>query len=121
MELSELTQKVREIAEEVYNELGGGFDESIYRDAMMIEMIEREIPCVRERNIDLYYKGHLLGQGQIDLLVGDEEKIIVELKAKGNLSGRDKNQLRMYLNSSAKANLHFPPCSGAPFYLGLSE
>lgn len=100
METDELAQKVREIAQEVYEELGGGFDESIYRDAMMIELKEEGILCVRERNIDLYYKEHLLGQGRIDLLVGEEEKIIVELKTKGVLSARDKNQLRTYLNSS---------------------
>ncbi|MFP4633731.1 MAG: GxxExxY protein [Candidatus Aenigmatarchaeota archaeon] len=100
MEADEIVEKVREAAEEVYGRLGGGFDESIYRDAMKIELREEGIECVRERNIDLYYKDNLLGQGYIDLFV--EGEVIVELKAKSSVGKREKNQIRVYLNSSEK-------------------
>lgn len=63
----------------VHRELGPGYLESFYDEALCIELEERGIPFQRQVPIDVFYHGRLLGQHRLDLLVNGT--LVVELKA----------------------------------------
>ena len=75
--------------------LGPGFLESVYEEAMCIELTARGIPFARQVPIVLRYKGRVVGEYRLDLLVGD--RLIVELKAVDVLAPIHGVQLRSYL------------------------
>jgi GxxExxY protein len=83
---------------EVHRVLGPGLLESIYEEALCIELTERQIPFVRQRQIDLIYKGHVIGAGRLDLLVGDA--LVVELKAVESLTDVHLAQVLSYLRTT---------------------
>jgi GxxExxY protein len=63
----------------VHKELGPGFLESIYEEAIAFELNEQKIPYQRQLPIFIRYKEKVIGMHRLDLLV--EDKIVVELKA----------------------------------------
>lgn len=84
---------------EVHRELGSGFLEAIYQEALEKEFIEQKIPYAREKNLRVRYKGQLLSKQYIaDFLCFD--KIIVELKAVKELSKEHEAQLFNYLKTT---------------------
>ena len=86
-------------AMEVYNQLGAGFLEPIYQEAMEIETLERKIPTKPQHNIEVIYKGQRLKKFYIaDLLCYDQ--VIVELKAIDTLTSREESQLINYLKAT---------------------
>lgn len=74
-----LTQAIIGAAIEVHRFLGPGLLESIYEDALCIELEERSIPFERQAKVSLDYKGREIGSGKVDLLVNGT--VVVELKA----------------------------------------
>jgi len=71
---------------EVQSQLGHGFLEAVYQEAMAKEFRLRDIPFAREVDLEISYKGELLTcRYRADFLCFDE--IIVELKALGALGG----------------------------------
>ena len=56
-----------------------GFLESIYEQALCVELSCRQVPFRRQVPVQVEYKGKLVGQGQLDLLVGG--RLVVEIKA----------------------------------------
>jgi len=64
---------------EVHRILGPGFLESVYEEAVCVELKLRGISFARQTTKDIIYKGVLVGQHRQDLLVGDA--LVVELKA----------------------------------------
>ena len=83
-------------AMEVHNQIGFGLSESVYHEALMIEMAERGIPMESEKQLNFYYKGHLLEKRYFADLVcyGD---IIIELKAVNEIIPQYEAQLINYL------------------------
>jgi GxxExxY protein len=63
----------------VHKALGPGFLESVYEAALCIELERRKIPFKRQVAFDIHYDGKPVGQGRIDLLIGDG--LIIEIKA----------------------------------------
>jgi GxxExxY protein len=63
----------------VHAELGPGFLESVYEQALAVEFALRGIAFVRQKSIPLFYRDHQIGEHRLDFLV--EDKIVVELKA----------------------------------------
>ena len=98
--LSELTGKIIGCAMEVHRILGNGFQERIYQRALAIEMNLQGISYSREHEMDIYYKGNLLGTRRVDFFV--EEEIMLELKAKKNLDDADLAQAINYLEAYGK-------------------
>lgn len=96
-----MRERLREAAEEVFDELGAGWSESIYHRALERELSERQIPFNSETTIPVMYKGAPVGRRRPDLILVPElgGKIIVELKA-GSRSGSD--QLSEYLDLTEK-------------------
>jgi GxxExxY protein len=86
-------------AMEVHRELGPGFLEAVYQEALEIELAERGIPCEAQKALQIRYKGRLLKKEYVaDLVCYD--KIIVELKAINQLSSRETAQVLNYLKAT---------------------
>jgi len=88
-------EKIIDAVDEISNELGPGFSESIYHRALERELSERGIPFHSEGTISVMYKGAPVGRRRPDLfIVRDGGVIILELKA----SGSGRNQLEQYID-----------------------
>lgn len=74
-----LTEQIIGAAIEVHRLLGPGLLESIYEEALTVELGLRGIACRRQVDVDVVYKGHILKGQRIDLVV--EGKVIVEAKS----------------------------------------
>jgi GxxExxY protein len=86
---------------EVHRELGPGFLEPVYQEAMEIELAERQIPSEAQKGIIIAYKGKPLKKEYIaDFLAFDQ--LIVELKALDKITGREEAQLLNYLKATGK-------------------
>jgi GxxExxY protein len=86
-------------AMEVYNEIGSGFLEAVYQEALEKEFCFQNIPYKREVSFPIYYKGELLSKKYIaDFVCYD--KIVVELKAASSLSSEYKAQVLNYLKAA---------------------
>lgn len=84
---------------EVYWQLGTGFLEPVYQEALEIELRERRVPYQHQKRLAIMYKGHRLLKGYIADLVCYEQ-IIVELKTIERLSGKEMAQLINYLKAT---------------------
>ncbi len=85
----------------VYHELGVGFTEDIYQEALECELSSRQIAHVAQPEIGLFYKGlTMIKRLRPDLVVGN--LIIVELKATTSLAPEHEAQLFNYLKATKK-------------------
>lgn len=75
----QLAHAVIGAAIEVHRHLGPGFTEDVYEEALCVEMRLRKISFERQKPVFVEYKGECVGQGRLDLLVGD--CLVLELKA----------------------------------------
>ncbi len=84
---------------EVHKELGNGFLEAVYQEALEIEFAKQQIPFEREKILIIHYKGIKLEKKYIaDFICYD--KIILELKALSQLTGEHESQILNYLKST---------------------
>ena len=98
---AELTGKIINACMEVHNELGNGFLECIYQEALEEEFKLQGIPYEREKLLSVFYKGKNLNKEYYaDFICYDT--IIVELKAVNFLVKAHKAQVLNYLNASKK-------------------
>ena len=101
IENEEFTGKIINACMEVHNELGNGFLESVYQEALEEEFKIQGIPYVREKLLPVMYKGkQLKKEYYADFVCYDD--IIVELKAVSVLSKPHKAQVLNYLNAANK-------------------
>lgn len=94
----DLSYKVVGAIFEVYNELGYGFKERYYEDAIAKELELRGLNHKRQVSYNLLYKGESIGRHQLDFLV--ENRIIVELKVGEFYSKNSINQVTQYLKAT---------------------
>src|SRR6266567_9419946 len=99
---SEITNRIIAASIEVHSELGPGFLESIYENALAVEFAIRGIAFIRQKSIPLFYKDHQIGEHRLDFLV--EEKIVVELKAIEILEDIHFAIVRSYLKATNLAD-----------------
>jgi GxxExxY protein len=86
-------------AMEVHRQLGPGFLEAVYHQALAIEFSARTVPFVQEAELPVYYKGELLACSyRADFLCYDE--VIVELKALKAITGVEEAQVLNYLKAT---------------------
>ena len=86
---------------ETHNELGCGFLEAVYQEALSIVMKEKNIPFDREKILDILFRGKILDKKYIaDFICYDE--IILELKASDGLTDNDLAQILNYLKATGK-------------------
>ena len=82
----------------VYNELGYGFLEKVYENAMDIALRQLGLAVAQQSKIDVYFDGQVVGEYAADLVVNDA--VIVELKAARALSAEHEAQLLNYLKAT---------------------
>ena len=93
------TQEIISAFYEVYNNLGGGFLENVYQDALSIEFKIRNIPFEKESKMNIYYKNQLLDRYYFaDFKCYD--KIIIETKSVSNLTSEHTAQVLNYLKAT---------------------
>ena len=94
----DLTRSIIGCAFEVINELGDGFLESVYENALMVALEEAGHSVESQKAIDVNFRGRVIGNFYADLIV--EDKVIVELKAVSNLAPEHSAQVINYLNAT---------------------
>jgi GxxExxY protein len=99
MRHGDVTHKIIGCAYKVYNTLGFGFLESVYKKAMVIEL-QKDNSVEEERALKVYYDNQVIGEFYVDLFV--EQEIVVELKSVENLAKEHEVQLVNYLNALEK-------------------
>jgi GxxExxY protein len=99
-EINSVTQRIIGCAIEVHRILGPGLLEPNYESALCIELDDARLEYVRQTRLPAYYKGRLLGQYRIDLIV--EDLVIVEVKAVERLNPVSEAQLLTYLRVTRK-------------------
>ena len=100
MECEDITGKIIKAFFKVYNELGFGFLERAYENALMIEFDELGLKYVNQHPVVVIYRGKVVGNYVADFFV--EGKVIVEIKAIREIGAAEKNQLLNYLSCSDK-------------------
>jgi len=98
--LNILTSRIIGCAIEVHRTLGPGLLEAIYESALCIELDEAGIQYVRQMRVPAYYKGRLLGEYRVDLVVADA--VLVEVKCVERLHPVLEAQLLTYLRVTKK-------------------
>lgn len=82
----------------VYNRLGYGFLEKVYENALLLELRKKELKCVSQQPVDVYYDSEIIGSYVADIVV--EDVVIVELKAVEALREEHEAQLTNYLRAT---------------------
>jgi len=91
----ELSNKILEAYFNVLKHLTTGLLESLYENALCIELDEMGIPFERQKHLSVYYKGRVIGEFVPDIVV--DNKIILELKSIPELTFANTAQLINYL------------------------
>jgi GxxExxY protein len=94
----ELSEKIIAAAYAVHDELGCGFVEKVYQNALALELEERDVACSREVPLHVVYRGKIVGEYCADVIV--ENKIVVEIKAVSRLDPVHEVQLVNYLKAT---------------------
>jgi GxxExxY protein len=92
------TEDIIGAAIEVHRVLGPGLLESIYEEALAVELRLRGIECARQVEVDVVYKDHVIKGQRIDLLVAGE--VIVETKSVAKLPDVALAQVLSYLKAT---------------------
>jgi len=93
-----LTERIIGAAIEVHRVLGPGLLESIYEEALCIELKLRGIPFQRQVEVDVVYKGQVIKGQRLDLLIDAE--VVVELKSVARLPDVVTAQVLSYLKAT---------------------
>ena len=100
MELEALTGKIIGAAIQVHRELGPGYLESLYEEALCVELTAQGLRFERQVPVVVSYRGQKIGEHRIDLMV--EDGVVVELKAVLQLQDVFYATLRSYLRATGK-------------------
>jgi GxxExxY protein len=90
-----IAYKVIGAAIEVHSELGPGFLENAYEEALAVELDARGIRHVRQYPVLVIYKGVTVGEYRLDFMI--EDLLVVELKAVAEITNIHRAQVRAYL------------------------
>ena len=97
-QFEDISRKIIGAAINVHSSLGPGFLESIYEEAMKVELNEYGLPFECQKEISVEYLGVPIGRHRLDLVV--DNRMIVELKAVKDLNDVHFAQLRSYLKAT---------------------
>ena len=92
---TDLTGAVIGVFFDVYNDLKPGYLECVYREAMVIALVEAGLGVAREVPVDVRFRGRVIAGFRLDLIV--ERVLVVELKAVSALASTHRDQLVNYL------------------------
>jgi GxxExxY protein len=94
----ELTDKIIGVFYDVFNELGHGFLESVYEEAMALALSQAGLQVARQYPLKVTFRGCVVGDFRADLIV--EHSLILELKAATGIDPGQEAQLLNYLRAS---------------------
>jgi len=94
----ELTEKIIGAAYKVHNAMGFGFLEKVYENALAFELTRAGLRVVQQQPIDVFYEAQRVGEYVADMVV--DGKVVVEIKATGDLSKAHEVQLVNYLKAT---------------------
>ena len=94
----DLSYKIIELTLKVHNELGCGFLEKVYENALMILLDREGIPAKQQASANVYFQNKVVGQYFADILV--DNKLILELKTVDAISNIHKAQILNYLRAT---------------------
>ena len=94
----ELSNKIIKAFYNVYNNLGYGFLEKVYENALLIELKQLGLECEKQKPIKVNYNNIIVGEYFADIIV--ENSIILELKAAENICEEHEFQLINYLKAT---------------------
>ena len=107
MKIERISKDIFNLAQKVYDELGGGFPEPILQNALAIELREAKIKYLKEVNIEIFYKEQSIGTDRPDFVLLTPGKSSWDLKSaiilETKWSNRFKNDNRMQLKSYFKS------------------
>ena len=92
-----LSGRIIEAAIAVHKELGPGFLESVYEQALRVALAHRQIAYESQKDVQVFFEGEEVGSHRLDLLVGGE--IVVEIKAVKGLEDIHFAQVKSYLKA----------------------
>jgi GxxExxY protein len=98
LKYEELTDKILQVFFAVYNELGFGFLESVYENAMAIALNEAGLTVEQQAPIPVWFRGKKIGDFRCDLLL--EKIVILELKSARNIGPEHMAQALNYLRAT---------------------
>ena len=102
MDVEKLIKTIIDSAYNVRLQLGPGFLESVYKNALVLELSKLGVACESEYPVNVFYDDTVVGEFRIDLIV--EKTVIVELKAVNNLMSAHEVQLVNYLTATQVDN-----------------
>lgn len=95
--------KIKKLAQDVFKELGSGYEECVYEKAMEVALRLEKIHYENQRILPIFYKNFNIGQSKPDLIINDvdgKEQIVIELKATSSKLGeKEVTQLKKYLET----------------------
>lgn len=95
----ELTDRIIGVFFDVYNELGHGFLESVYEEAMSMAMTEAGLSVERQVPIQVFFRGASVGEFRADTVVN--QVVLLEYKAARSIDTAHEKQLLNYLRATA--------------------
>ena len=95
MDINYIIESVIDCAYKVRSKLVAGYVESVYKNAMVIELRKHGLSYITEKHIKVYYDNYVVGDFKADIIV--EDCLILELKAVQNLVTAHSIQLVNYL------------------------
>ena len=94
----DLTYQIIGCAMEVHKELGSGFLEKVYENALLIGLSEKEIKAINQAPLEVKYHEKVVGEYFADIVVDDS--VIIELKAVRCISAEHRAQIINYLTAT---------------------
>ena len=94
----DLSYEIIGVAMEVHRELGNGFLEKVYENALMVLLNERGIKAEQQKEIKVYFRGAIIGNYIADILI--EDSIIVEFKTVERIVDIHRAQVMNYLKAT---------------------
>lgn len=94
----ELSYAIMQTVYEVHNQLGPGFLESIYEEAMACELSARSMEFERQKRVAVLYKGEVIGDHVLDFVVN--RRVVLELKTIAEISRVHEQQALSYLKAT---------------------
>ncbi len=102
MDFEELIRLVMDCAGNIRRQLGPGYLEAVYKNAMLVELRKNGLSYEVEKPINVYYDNVLVGEYKADIVV--EKSVILELKAVNSLHVAHELQLVNYLTATGIDN-----------------
>ena len=94
----ELSFRIMKSVMDVHNNLGTGFLEKVYENAVVIKLKKDGLKVVQQAPFKIYFEGQLIGEYYADILV--EDKIILEAKCVEQLTNIHRAQVLNYLKAT---------------------